>query len=72
MIRSDAMINPQIVNLLKKTGTRYSLVISTSRRARQLIAGDEKLIDTKIAKPLTVAINELKQDAVIIEKQGEE
>lgn len=73
MISSDSMINPPIIDLLEKATNRYSLVIATSKRARQLIDGDEKLIDTSAPKSLTVAINEVDQNAVIIEsvKEGQ-
>lgn len=56
---NNSMINPSIVDLLKKVDNRYSLVIVTSKRARQLIDGDEKLADVKSNKALTVAINEV-------------
>ena len=32
---NNSMINPSVVDLLKKVEDRYSLVIVTSRRARQ-------------------------------------
>ena len=33
---NNSMINPSVVDLLKKVEDRYSLVIVTSRRARQI------------------------------------
>lgn len=39
--------------------SRYSIVMATSKRARQLIAGEEPLTDTKQTKPLSIAIEEL-------------
>lgn len=39
--------------------SRYSIVMATSKRARQIIAGEEPLVDTKQTKPLSVAIEEL-------------
>lgn len=61
---SNSMINPSIVDLLQKVNDRYSLVIVTSKRARQIIDGAEPLIATKSKKPLTIAINEVNEDAV--------
>ena len=44
----------------KVVNSRYSIVLATSKRARQLISGDEALVDTKVGqKPLSVAIDEL-------------
>ena len=39
--------------------SRYSIVMATSRRARQIVAGDEPLVSTKSNKPLSVAVEEL-------------
>lgn len=39
--------------------SRYSIVMATSKRARQIIAGDEPLVPGKGAKPLSVAVEEL-------------
>ena len=62
------MINPSVVELLEKVEDRYSLVIVTSKRARQLIDGSEKLVDSESNKPLTVAINEVNEGAVSYKK----
>ena len=56
---NNSMINPSIMDLLQKVDDRYSLVIVTSKRARQLIDGREPLVVTKSKKPLTIAINEV-------------
>ena len=39
--------------------SRYSIVMAASKRARQLIDGDEPLVATKSTKPLSVAVDEL-------------
>ena len=56
---SNSMINPSIVDLLEKVDNRYSLVIITSKRARQIIDGSEAYVTVPSNKPLTVAINEV-------------
>lgn len=61
---NNSMINPSIMDLLKKVDDRYSLVIVTSKRARQLINGSEPLVATKSNKPLTIAINEVNKGEV--------
>ncbi|MDR3593250.1 DNA-directed RNA polymerase subunit omega [Clostridium sp.] len=68
---NNSMINPSVVDLLEKVHDRYSLVILTSKRARQIIEGSIPQISIGSNKPLTIAINEVDQDAVefeIIEK----
>lgn len=46
--------------------SRYSIVMATSKRARQLIAGEEPLVETKQTKPLSIAIEELSQGKIKI------
>ena len=54
--------------------SRYSLVLATSKRARQLIAGAEPLVpNTAGKKPLSIAIDELYKGKVkILPGQEEE
>ena len=46
--------------------SRYSIVMATSRRARQIIAGEDALVDSKDKKPLSVAVEELNQGKIKI------
>ena len=46
--------------------SRYSIVMATSKRARQIIAGEEPLVSVKGAKPLSVAVEELNQGKIKI------
>ena len=40
--------------------SRYSIVIATAKRARQIIGGDEPLVENaKGKKPLSIAVEEL-------------
>ncbi len=44
----------------KIVNSRYSIVVATSKRARQIIAGDNPLVYAKETdKPLSIAIEEL-------------
>ena len=54
--------------------SRYSLVLATSKRARQLIAGAEPLVPKKKKKkPLSVAIDELyKGEVKIVAAESDE
>ncbi|MEG0238082.1 MAG: DNA-directed RNA polymerase subunit omega [Clostridium sp.] len=61
---NNSMINPSVVELLKKVEDRYSLVIVTSKRARQIIEGSEPLVKVDSHKPLTIAINEVNEGKV--------
>lgn len=46
--------------------SRYSIVLATSKRARQIIAGEEPFVDGKGKKPLSIAIQELEQGLIKI------
>ena len=46
--------------------SRYSIVIATAKRARQLIAGAEPRVVENGRKPLSIAIDELYQSRVKI------
>ncbi len=53
--------------------SRYSIVMATSKRARQLISGEEPLVNTKnVTKPLSVAVEELSQGKIKILSDEEE
>ena len=52
--------------------SRYSIVMATSKRARQIIAGEEPLVEGKNQKPLSLAIEELNQGKIKILSDDEE
>ena len=72
------MLHPSYADLIKVVNSqveegedpvvssRYSIVMATSKRARQIIAGDEGLVECKGKKPLSVAVEELTQGKVKI------
>ncbi len=52
--------------------SRYSIVMAASKRARQIIAGEEPLVNTKDAKALSIAVEELNQGKIKILSDEEE
>ena len=52
--------------------SRYSIVMATSRRARQLIGGEEALVSGKDTKALSIAVEELNQGKIKICSEEEE
>lgn len=46
--------------------SRYSIVLATSKRARQIISGGEPLVNSNCPKPLSIAIDELYKSKVKI------
>ena len=62
---------PTVTELLTKAENRYELVIMTSKRARQIAEGAEKLTDVNEENNVTVAANEIAEGKVNVDK-GEE
>ncbi len=60
VVNSEAVEGEDIVS------SRYSIVMATSKRARQIIAGDDALVESKGKKPLSVAVEELSQGKIKI------
>lgn len=46
--------------------SRYSIVMAASKRARQIIAGEDPMVNVKETKPLSIAVEELNQGKVKI------
>lgn len=53
------MLNPSINELTKIGDSRYTLVMLTAKRSRQLVEGAEPLIETSSQKPVSIAIEEM-------------
>ena len=72
------MLHPSYTDLLKVVNSevepgetpvvnsRYSIVMATAKRARQIIAGDEPLVDEPGKKPLSIAVDELNEGKIKI------
>jgi DNA-directed RNA polymerase subunit omega len=66
------MIEPPIGELLEKVDCRYTLAVEASKRAREIIAGAQPLIDTKEVKPLSIAIEEINRGLITYCREQEE
>ncbi len=52
---------PALNDLINKAGNKYSLVLATAKRAREIVEGDEPLVKIKIDNPVTIATNEISE-----------
>lgn len=67
------MLYPPINELLEKVDSRYTLVVAASKRARQLIDGDEMRISAPYSKkPVSIATQEIYEEQVLYTKAEEE
>ena len=60
------IVKPTVNDLLNHAENRFTLVIATSRRARQIAAGDEVKTSVKEESPVTLAANEIAEGKVTI------
>ena len=72
------MLHPSYTDLMKVVNkdvevgetpvvnSRYSIVLATSKRARQLIAGAEPMVSYSLNKPLSIAVDEVYKGKVTI------
>ena len=61
---NNSMINPSIVDLLEKVDNRYSLVVATSKRARQIIEGQRSTCTCRFNKTSYNSNNEIDGEAI--------
>lgn len=52
--------------------SRYSIVLATAKRARQIIDGDEPLAKANVNKPLSIAVEEVYEGKVKLLGDDEE
>ncbi|MCQ2421444.1 MAG: DNA-directed RNA polymerase subunit omega [Lachnospiraceae bacterium] len=72
------MIHPSYTDLMRVVNSnveegeeplvnsRYSIVLATAKRARQIIKGSKPLVDPKVNKPLSIAVQEVYEGKVKI------
>ncbi len=65
------MTEPPIGELLEKVDCRYTLAVEAAKRAREIIAGNLPLIDTKETKPLSIAIEEINRKLITYSRDEE-
>lgn len=63
-------INSEVEGDTPVVNSRYSIVLATAKRARQLIAGEEAYVDSRGKKPLSIAVEEVSKGFVTIESEA--
>ena len=65
------IVKPTVVELLEKAENRYSLVIATAKRARQISNGSKPMTGKDDVSPVTLAADEIEEDKVKIYNENE-
>lgn len=63
------IIRPSMSELMKKVPSKYSLVIGTAKRARQISQGSPKLTNVKVESDVTTAAIEIDEGKVALSKE---
>lgn len=58
------MMYPSISELKEKADCRYTLVVESAKRARQIVDGAEPLTDQRDANPVSQAAKEIYNDKI--------
>lgn len=62
------MKQPSLDEMLKVTGSKYTLVVAAAKRARLLTAGEKALVEGDFIKPVTKAMHEIASGKIIYKK----
>ena len=63
------MLYPSINEIRKKVDSRYTLVITAAKRARDLIDGKPALTEPAIDKPVSIAAHEIAEDLLTYRRE---
>ncbi len=63
---------PPIDEICEKVDSRYTLVVASAKRARELIDGAQPLVDPKERKPVSVAVDEINRGLLVYHRNIED
>ena len=62
-----SIVEPNVLQLLEHSDSRYTLVVEASKRGRQIVGGSQPLIDGEGLKPLKIAMEEIERGLITYE-----
>lgn len=62
------MNRPSLDELLPKVDSRYTLVVTAAKRARQITDGAPRAVATRSGKPVTIALYEILHGKVVYQR----
>ena len=63
---------PPIDELCKKVDCRYTLVVESAKRARELVGCAQPMIDPKDMKPVSIAVDEINRGLLTFRRNLED
>lgn len=67
-----SIVDPNVLELMEHSDSRYTLVVEASKRGRQIVGGVPALIDNAGMKPLKTAVEEIKRGLIAYDRPVEE
>ena len=67
-----SIVDPNILDLLQHSDSRYTLVVEASKRGRQIVGGSQARIPNEGMKPLKTAVEEINRGMIAFERPNEE
>ena len=67
-----SIVEPNVLQLLEHSESRYTLVVEASKRGRQIVGGSQPLIENAGMKPLKTAVEEINRGMIAFERPNEE
>ena len=67
-----SIVEPNVLELLNHSDSRYTLVVEASKRGREIVEGSQPMIDSEGMKPLKVAVEEINRGLLTFDRPAEE
>ena len=66
-----SIVEPNVLQLLEHSDSRYTLVVEAAKRGRQIVGGSQPLIDGEGLKPLKLAVEEIDRGLITFDRPAE-
>lgn len=63
------ILEPPLDKLMKRVDSKYALVVAAAKRGRQITESRERVVDSAVPKPVTVALQEIAEGAVAVREE---
>ena len=67
-----SIVEPNVLELLEKADSRYTLVVEASKRGRQIVGGSQPMLDGNELKPLKTAVEEIRRGLITYDHAPED
>ncbi len=62
------ILEPPLDKLMKRVDSKYALVVAAAKRGRQITESREKVVDSAVPKPVTLALQEIADGSVGVDE----